>query len=158
MRTTKYAKHRKEFTMTGWKHCPASVAALCAALLSALCGNFLHAAAPPPASDARVQELQNLRWGVTDYGPVEYIWFDHAVGDGGLSHADTVAFCKALQPACFIGFNHGDQTGADIRLGEMGRPGPLDDHKAAGPHRRDAPATSDRLAEFTCEFELYAAP
>jgi alpha-L-fucosidase len=268
MRTPKYPK---EFTMK-----PLTLLAL----LGALCGDFLHAAAPLPARDARVQELQNLRWGLfvcwsfstfsgeewtsgvtnvsffkatgcdaeqwvktakeaqmgyilfltkhhdgfclwdtkttdrkvtqsplgrdvlrelraacdqhgiklalyfsegewawpnkpdgkryqanggdnpemkkaqlkellTDYGPVEYIWFDHAVGNGGLSHADTVAFCKALQPACFIGFNHGDQTGADIRLGEMGRPGPLDDHQAAGPYMRDAPARSYRLAEFT---------
>ena len=64
---------------------------------------------------------------LTQYGPIEYIWFDHAVGDGGLSHAETIALCKSLQPGCFVGFNHGDQEGADIRLGEMGRPGPLDD-------------------------------
>ena len=60
---------------------------------------------------------------LTQYGPIEYIWFDHAVGDGGLSHQDTLAWCKSFQPGCFIGFNHGDQQGADIRLGEMGRPG-----------------------------------
>jgi alpha-L-fucosidase len=97
----------------------------------------------PDMKKAQLREL------LTEYGPVEYLWFDHAVGDGGLSHADTVAFCKALQPGCFIGFNHGDQTGADIRLGEMGRPGPLDDPTAAGPHMRDAPSRSYRLAEFT---------
>ena len=28
---------------------------------------------------------------------------------------------KSLQTGCFVGFNHGDQEGADIRLGEMGR-------------------------------------
>jgi alpha-L-fucosidase len=97
----------------------------------------------PAMKKAQLREL------LTGYGPVEYIWFDHAVGDGGLSHADTIAFCKSLQPACFVGFNHGDQAGADIRLGEMGRPGPLDDHKAAGPHMRDAPSKCYRLAEFT---------
>jgi alpha-L-fucosidase len=97
----------------------------------------------PELKKAQLREL------LTDYGPIAYIWFDHAVGDGGLNHADTIAFCKALQPACFIGFNHGDQTGADIRLGEMGRPGPLEDHKAAGPHMRNAPSRSYRLAEFT---------
>ena len=31
----------------------------------------------------------------------------------------------------------------------MGRPGPLDDHAAAGPHMKDAPSKSYRLAEFT---------
>ncbi len=97
----------------------------------------------PEMKKAQLREL------LTDYGQVEYIWFDHAVGDGGLSHADTAAFCKALQPGCFIGFNHGDQAGADIRLGEMGRPGPLEDHKAAGPYMHDAPGGSYRLAEFT---------
>ena len=97
----------------------------------------------PEMKKAQLREL------LTQYGPVEYIWFDHAVGDGGLSHADTIAFCKSLQPGCFVGFNHGDQTGSDIRLGEMGRPGPLTDHRAAGPHMRDAPAASYLLAEFT---------
>ena len=97
----------------------------------------------PAMKQAQLREL------LTQYGPVEYIWFDHAVGDGGLSHAETIAYCKALQPECFIGFNHGEQEGADIRLGEMGRPGPLDDHQAAGPHMKDAPAKSYRLAEFT---------
>jgi alpha-L-fucosidase len=97
-------------------------------------------------ADLKKAQLKEL---LTRYGPVEYIWFDHAVGDGGLSHAETLAFCKALQPDCFIGFNHGDQKGADIRLGEMGRPGPLDDHAAAGPHMRAAPSDSYRIAEFT---------
>jgi alpha-L-fucosidase len=64
----------------------------------------------PDLKKAQLREL------LTDYGPVEYIWFDHAVGDGGLSQADTIAFCNALQPSCFVGFNHGDQAGADIRL------------------------------------------
>ncbi len=97
----------------------------------------------PAMKQAQLREL------LTGYGPIEYIWFDHAVGDGGLSHADTLRFVKSLQPSCFVGFNHGAQEGADIRLGEMGRPGPLDDHAAAGPHLKDAPAKSYRLAEFT---------
>ena len=71
------------------------------------------------------------------------------MGTGGLSHRETAAWCKSLQPACFIGFNHGDQEGADIRLGEMGRPGPLTDSEAAGPFMKDAPSAAYRLAEFT---------
>ncbi|HQL75940.1 MAG: Alpha-L-fucosidase [Planctomycetes bacterium ADurb.Bin126] len=97
----------------------------------------------PGMKKAHLKEL------LTQYGPIEYIWFDHAIGDGGVSHKETIAFVKALQPGCFVGFNHGDQAGADIRLGEMGRPGPLADHKAAGPHMRDAPSSSYLLAEFT---------
>ncbi|MCU0917623.1 MAG: alpha-L-fucosidase, partial [Planctomycetes bacterium] len=97
----------------------------------------------PEMKKAQLKEL------LTRYGPIEYIWFDHAVGDGGLSHAETLAWCKSFQPGCFIGFNHGDQQGADIRLGEMGKPGPLTDHTAAGPHMKDAPSKDYRLAEFT---------
>lgn len=97
----------------------------------------------PEMKKAQLKEL------LTGYGPVEYIWFDHAVGTGGLSHAETIQFVKSIQPGCFVGFNHGDQEGADIRLGEMGRPGPLNDHSAAGPHMRNAAARSYRLAEFT---------
>ena len=97
----------------------------------------------PEMKKAQLKEL------LTQYGPVEYIWFDHAVGDGGLSHAETFAFCKSLQPDCFIGFNHGDQSDADIRLGEMGRPGPLADQSAAGPHMKNPAGKNYRLAEFT---------
>jgi len=97
----------------------------------------------PEVKKAQLKEL------LTRYGPIEYVWFDHAVGDGGLSHKETIAWCKSFQPGCFIGFNHGGQEGADIRLGEMGRPGPLHDHAAAGPHMRNAPAKSYLLAEFT---------
>jgi len=67
---------------------------------------------------------EQLRELLTQYGPIEYIWFDHAIGDGGLSHSETVAFVKSIQPACFVGFNSGQKVG-DIRLGEMGKPGPV---------------------------------
>jgi alpha-L-fucosidase len=97
----------------------------------------------PEMKKAQLQEL------LTQYGPVEYIWMDHAVGDGGLSHEETVKWCKRFQPGCFIGFNNGDQEAADIRLGEMGKPGPLADHAAAGPHMRNAPSKNYLLAEFT---------
>jgi alpha-L-fucosidase len=111
----------------------------------------------PGAKDGRhggsgqdaAREKAQLTELLTGYGPIEYLWIDHAAGTGGLSHAEFIAHCKALQPACFVGFNHGDQTGADIRLGEMGRPGPLNDHAAAGPHMKDTPSKSYRLAEFT---------
>ena len=97
----------------------------------------------PEMKKAQLKEL------LTQYGPIQYIWFDHAVGDGGLSHQETLAWCKAIQPGCFIGFNHGEQQGADIRLGELGRPGPLDDAKAAGPYMKNTPSRSYLLAEFT---------
>ena len=97
----------------------------------------------PEMKKAQLKDL------LTQYGPVEYIWFDHAVGDGGLSHEETVAFCKALQPDCFIGFNNGAAAG-DIRLGEMGHPAPLDDVSGAGfNHGHMKGYKGYRLAEFT---------
>jgi len=96
----------------------------------------------PTVKKAQLKEL------LTQYGPIEWIWFDHAIGDGGLSHKETAAFVKSLQPGCFVGFNHGDQAIADIRIGEMGVAGSLDDHQAAGPHMKDPPGENYRLAEF----------
>jgi alpha-L-fucosidase len=63
---------------------------------------------------------------LTRYGPIEFIWFDHAVGDGGMSHPDTAALVKSIQPSCFVGFNTGPQDGADLRLGERSQAAPLD--------------------------------
>jgi alpha-L-fucosidase len=97
----------------------------------------------PAMKKAQLKEL------LTQYGPIEYIWFDHAQGEGGLGHPETLAWCKSFQPGCFIGFNHGDQSGVDIRLGEMGKPGPLADNKAAAPYMHDAPSKNYQLAEFT---------
>jgi alpha-L-fucosidase len=96
----------------------------------------------PELKKAQLKEL------LTEYGPIEYIWFDTAVGTGGLSHAETIAWCKSFQPGCFVGFNHGDQEGCDIRIGELGRPGPLSDAKAAG-ISSGKPAKSYLIAEFT---------
>lgn len=85
---------------------------------------------------------------LTQYGPIEYIWVDHAAGTGGLSHQEFLAHCKALQPGCFVGFNHGDQSGVNIRIGEMGKPGPLTDNSGAG-YNKGAPSKDYLLAEFT---------
>lgn len=106
-------------------------------------GEFMGSGIDAEKEKAQLTEL------LTQYGPIEYLWVDHAAGKGGLSHAEFLTVCKTFQPGCFVGFNHGDQAGADIRLGEMGRPGPLSDHAAAGPHMSDAPASSYLLAEFT---------
>jgi alpha-L-fucosidase len=97
----------------------------------------------PELKKAQLREL------LTGYGPIEYIWFDHAIGDGGLGHEETVVFCKALQPDCFIGFNHGAPAG-DIRLGELGHPSPLSDASGSGFNADHAKGYKGyRLAEFT---------
>ena len=97
----------------------------------------------PAMKKAQLKEL------LTQYGPIEYIWFDHAQTDGGLNHVETTAWCKQFQPGCFIGYNHGDQEGCDIRIGERGKPGPLPAPKAAAPNMRNEPGENYLLAEFT---------
>lgn len=97
----------------------------------------------PGMKKAQLREL------LTEYGPVEYIWFDHAIGDGGVGHDETTAFCKGLQPDCFIGFNHGPPAG-DIRLGELGHPSALTDEAGAGFNAGHMKGYAGyRLAEFT---------
>jgi alpha-L-fucosidase len=103
-----------------------------------------HGGSGQDAGKERAQLTELL----SNYGPIEYLWVDHAAGTGGLSHAEFIAHCQALQPGCFIGFNHGDQTGVRIRLGEMGRPGPLTDNSGAGYNKGD-PSKNYLLAEFT---------
>lgn len=78
----------------------------------------------PDLKKAQLKEL------VTQYGPIEFFWMDHAQTDGGLSHAETVAWVQQFQPNCFVGFNHGEPAG-EIRLGELGKPGPLEDDSVA---------------------------
>jgi alpha-L-fucosidase len=98
----------------------------------------------PEMKKAQLKEL------LTQYGPIEFIWFDHAQGNGGLSHGETVNWVKSFQPDCFVGFNHGDQTGADIRLGEMGHAAPLTDSTGAGVGAlANEKANHYLLAEFT---------
>lgn len=105
-------------------------------------GKADHGGSNPEMKKAQLKEL------LTQYGPIEYIWFDHAQGDGGLSHAETVVWCKQFQPDCFVGFNHGKAAG-DIRLGEMGRPGPINQKTGIGKETGDASYSGYRLAEFT---------
>ena len=97
----------------------------------------------PEMKKAQLKEL------LTQYGPIEYIWFDHAQGDGGLSHDQTTAWCKQFQPGCFIGYNNGPASG-DIRLGEMGHPAPLSDVTGAGFSQKAMEGYQGYgLAEFT---------
>lgn len=97
----------------------------------------------PEMKKAQLKEL------LTQYGPIEYIWFDHAQTDGGLGHEETTKWCKQFQPDCFIGYNNGTASG-DIRLGEMGHPSPLTDVSGAGPNQNPMKGyTGYRLAEFT---------
>ena len=92
----------------------------------------------PELKKARLKEL------LTNYGPIEYIWFDHAVGDGGLSHEETDKWVAN----CLPGYNHGTPAGR-IRLGEMGHPSPLDDVSGAGYNTHATGYKGYIAAEFT---------
>jgi alpha-L-fucosidase len=97
----------------------------------------------PEMKKAQLKEL------LTQYGPIEYVWFDHAAGDGGLNHQDTVAWCHQCQPGTLIGFNHGDPAG-EISLREVGTPGPIGDSLAASFNKdNEAKYQGYLLAEFT---------
>ena len=74
----------------------------------------------PEMKRAQLQEL------LTQYGPVEFLWMDHAVGDGGLSHKETTEWVHQFQPNCFVGYNHGEPSGRLV-LREMGKPGRIGD-------------------------------
>ena len=77
----------------------------------------------PEEKKAQLKEL------CTQYGPIEFFWMDHAIGTGGLDHAETVKWVHRFQPDCFVGFNHGTPAGR-LCLRERGRPGPIGDVKA----------------------------
>ncbi len=97
----------------------------------------------PEMKKAQLQEL------CSDYGPIEFFWMDHAVGDGGLSHKETVEWVHKFQPNCFVGFNHGEPAGR-LCLREMGRPGSVND-TTASVYNREAEANYKGylVAEFT---------
>jgi alpha-L-fucosidase len=85
----------------------------------------------------------------TQYGTIEFFWMDHAVGDGGLSHKETVEFVNQLQPDCFVGFNTGETAGR-LNLRERGRPGSIGDKDAVW-NEHHLPENYDQflVAEFT---------
>lgn len=77
----------------------------------------------PGGYTAEMKKAQ-LKELLTRYGPIEYIWFDHAQGTGGLSHAETDKWVRQIQPDCFSGFNNGAAAGR-IVLRERGKAGPI---------------------------------
>ena len=97
----------------------------------------------PEMKKAQLKEL------LTNYGPIEFWWMDHAVGTGGLSHQDTVEWMHKFQPNTFVGFNHGEAAGR-LCLREMGRPGKLGDASATT-YNKEAEGSYKgyRVAEFT---------
>ncbi len=97
-------------------------------------------------TEMKKSQLKEL---LTQYGRIEYIWFDHAQGTGGLNHEETVKWCHQCQPGTLIGFNHGEPAG-EVSLREVGRPGPLGTAAAASFNKdNEAQYPGYLLAEFT---------
>ena len=86
----------------------------------------------PQVKKAQLAEL------LTRYGPIEFIWLDNAVGDGGLNHLQTTEWVKRFQPNCFVGFSSGQPAG-EMQIGEDGRPGPMDHHAVVCPYMDNNP-------------------
>lgn len=95
--------------------------------------------------EIKKEQLKEL---LTNYGPIEYIWFDHAQGDGGLSHEETDKWVAGFQPDCLPGYNHGTAAGR-IRIGELGKPSAIDDVSGAGYNKDAAGYKGYIAAEFT---------
>lgn len=99
----------------------------------------------PEMKKAQLKEL------LTQYGPIEFIWFDAAIGDGGLSHEETVEYVRSLQPNTFCGFNAHAPAGR-LCLRERGKAGPIGGDgltwvKEAGPNEKNYKGY--KVAEFT---------
>lgn len=106
-------------------------------------GGWMKGGSNPEMKKAQLKEL------CTQYGPIEFFWMDHAVGDGGLSHKETVEFIHQFQPNCFIGFNTGETAGR-LNLRERGRPGPIGDKSAVwGENHLKDSYDNFLVAEFT---------
>jgi alpha-L-fucosidase len=106
-------------------------------------GGWKKGGSNPEMKKAQLKEL------CTQYGPIEFFWMDHAVGEGGLSHKETVEYIHQFQPNCFIGFNTGETAGR-LNLRERGRPGPIGDKNAVWgeDHLKDS-YDNFLVAEFT---------
>ena len=97
----------------------------------------------PEMKKAQLKELCTL------YGPIEFFWMDHAVGEGGLGHQETVDWIHKFQPDCFVGFNHGEAAGR-LSLRERGKPGRIGDASTSIYNKEAEAAYSGYLvAEFT---------
>ena len=97
----------------------------------------------PEVKKTQLEEL------LTNYGPIEFWWMDHATGTGGLSHEETVKWVHKFQPDSFVGFNHGPAAGR-LCLRERGKPGKIGD-AGATKYNKDAEASYKGylVAEFT---------
>lgn len=106
-------------------------------------GAWMEGGSNPEVKKAQLKEL------LTHYGPIEFFWMDNAVGDGGLSHKETVDYIHLFQPNTFVGFNTGETAGR-LDLRERGQAGPIGDKKAVwGAEHIKSDYSNFLVAEFT---------
>jgi len=106
-------------------------------------GSWVSRSYNPEMKKAQLKEL------LTQYGPIEFWWMDHAAGTGGLSHKETVEFMHKFQPNTFVGFDHGQPAGR-LCLREMGRPGKIGDKKTTTYNKKaEGSYKGYKVAEFT---------
>lgn len=98
-----------------------------------------------PNAELKKAQLEEL---LTQYGDIEFIWFDHAAGNGGLSHKETVEWVHKFQPNVFCGFNHGEPAGR-LSLRERGKPGKIGTDGVAPHTKNETKYDKYLLAEFT---------
>ena len=109
----------------------------------AIDGAWMKGGHNPEAKKAQLEEL------CTQYGPIEFFWMDHAVGDGGLNHEETVKWVHRFQPNSFVGFNTGEPAGR-LNLRERGSPGEIGDTAATVYNKQaEAEYRGYLVAEFT---------
>ncbi len=97
----------------------------------------------PEMKKAQLEEL------LTQYGPIEFFWMDHAIGDGGLSHEETTKWVHQFQPNTFVGYNHGEPSGR-LNIRERGAPGLIGDTTATRYNvEAEANYKNYLVAEFT---------
>jgi alpha-L-fucosidase len=102
----------------------------------------------PDHENAELKKAQ-LKELCTRYGPIEFFWMDHAQGEGGLGHPETVEWVHQFQPDCFVGFNHGVPAGR-LALRERGKAGPIGDDSATKYNKQgEASYKGYLVAEFT---------
>ena len=106
-------------------------------------GGWKKGGSNPEMKKAQLKEL------CTQYGPIEFFWMDHAVGDGGISHKETADYIHQFQPNNFIGFNTGEAAGR-LNLRERGKPGAIGDKNAVWNEQHIKESYDNFLvAEFT---------
>jgi alpha-L-fucosidase len=111
-------------------------------------GQSMNGGMNPEVKKAQLAEL------LTHYGPIEFLWMDHAVGDGGVSHEETVAWVHRFQPDTFVGFNHGPPAGR-LNIRERGAPGAIGDTSAT---RYNAEAEAGYKGYLVAEFTYPILP